>query len=186
VRILAGDISDYAVAVAGEQLKEFANVEVRALNAQRLTIPSASVDLVVSLDVVEHLPEPEQFIAEAFRILRSGSLLFFSTPNTGSVGSRTKRKAGADGDPRDTWFAFQDPTHIGLRPISEWRALCESVGFLPVRDGTDFLWDVPYLRGVPHILQKLVFVGSHRLLAATCGFVSWELGENYYGIWRKP
>lgn len=46
-------------------------------------IPSQSVDVVTSIDVIEHVEDPEGFIRELMRIARVGA--FLSTPNwTGS------------------------------------------------------------------------------------------------------
>ncbi|WPB81813.1 class I SAM-dependent methyltransferase [Archangium violaceum] len=41
-------------------------------------------DLVLSMDVIEHLPRPEPWLAELVRVLRPGGTLFLTTPNYGS------------------------------------------------------------------------------------------------------
>lgn len=184
IAIIAGDISEHALAIARNRLDE--RVRLSVLNAQAVDLPSSSVDLVVSLDVVEHLPEPEKYFDEAFRVLRSGGVLLFSTPNPQSLGARLKKhQPGAKGD-LNIWFARRDPTHINIRPIDGWRALCCASGFEKVRDGSDFLWDIPYFPGVPLVIEKLLFVPSKEILSTLFGFWPWRLGENYYGIWRKP
>lgn len=40
-----------------------------------------SVDIAMSLAVIEHLREPENFISEIFRCLKPGGLIYLSTPN---------------------------------------------------------------------------------------------------------
>ena len=53
--------------------------------------PTASVDVVVNFQVIEHLWDQSQFVAECRRVLRPGGLLLMSTPNriTFSPGSDT-------------------------------------------------------------------------------------------------
>lgn len=52
---------------------------------QPLPYADASFDLVVSMDVVEHVPDPRPWLAEALRVLRPGGSLFLTTPNYGSL-----------------------------------------------------------------------------------------------------
>lgn len=49
-------------------------------DSMRLPLRSQSVDLVLSLDVVEHLPSPERFAQEVARILTPGGMAFVTTP----------------------------------------------------------------------------------------------------------
>lgn len=46
----------------------------------RLTLATASLDFVISLEVFEHVPEFEQALAECHRVLRPGGALLFSVP----------------------------------------------------------------------------------------------------------
>lgn len=48
---------------------------------ERLPFADASVDLVVSLQVLEHVQEPERVLAEIDRVLRPGGTLYLSAPN---------------------------------------------------------------------------------------------------------
>ncbi|MHB8876794.1 MAG: class I SAM-dependent methyltransferase [Myxococcaceae bacterium] len=49
-----------------------------------LPYPDARFDLVVAMDVIEHVPEPAPWLAELARVLRPGGHLFLTTPNYGS------------------------------------------------------------------------------------------------------
>ncbi len=52
-----------------------------AADLEQLPLRSASVDLVVALEVIEHLDHPERFLAEAARVLAPQGELILSTPN---------------------------------------------------------------------------------------------------------
>jgi SAM-dependent methyltransferase len=66
-------------------------------------LPAGRFDLVVSLEVVEHLPSPGEHLRELARITRPGGLLLLTTPNWRGVSSR--------------WLGLRwrvvDPEHLG-------------------------------------------------------------------------
>ena len=59
----------------------YPRVDVRRGNLASLPLRSASVDVVVNFQVIEHLWDQPQFIVECARVLRTGGLLLMSTPN---------------------------------------------------------------------------------------------------------
>ena len=50
-------------------------------------LPSASFDIIVSAEVIEHLENPRATMREWFRLLKPGGYVIFSTPNNQSVRS---------------------------------------------------------------------------------------------------
>lgn len=189
--VYSTELSADGLRIASTQLRRYPNLRLLRADAEGIPLRSAAADLVVCMDVVEHLGNPEGFFREANRVLAPGGALLFSTPNPGSLGhrlkGRTPRDAGAPPDERQwEWFGYRDDTHVNIRPIPSWRAAARANGFVRLHDGTDFWWDTPYLRRIPLLGQKILFNGSHRVLSGLFGFWSWEGGENYYGIWAKP
>ena len=59
----------------------YPRVDVRHGNLAALPLPDASVDVVVNFQVIEHLWNQPQFVAECARVLRPGGVLLMSTPN---------------------------------------------------------------------------------------------------------
>jgi len=77
-RVVAVDYDEAAVAhVRGR----YPLVEVMRANLAELPLPDASVDVVVNFQVIEHLWDQAQFVAECARVLRPTGLLMVSTPN---------------------------------------------------------------------------------------------------------
>ena len=55
--------------------------EFRRIEGERWPVDSASVDLLVSDAVLEHVPNPDQFFAECRRVAKPGAYLCIRTPN---------------------------------------------------------------------------------------------------------
>jgi SAM-dependent methyltransferase len=53
---------------------------VRVEDITRLTFPSSSIDLIVSSDVLEHVPDIEAAFRESHRVLSSGGCHIFTVP----------------------------------------------------------------------------------------------------------
>src|SRR5271166_1531726 len=72
---------DYDAAAVAHVRSRYPAVEVMQANLATLPLPDASVDVVVNFQVIEHLWDQPQFIAECARVLRPSGLLMVSTPN---------------------------------------------------------------------------------------------------------
>lgn len=66
-----------------EAARRFPWLTVLEGDASALPVEDASVDAVVMLDVLEHVPEPRVLLAEAHRVLRAGGALVLSVPHRG-------------------------------------------------------------------------------------------------------
>jgi SAM-dependent methyltransferase len=73
---------------------------------QPLPLPDASFDVVVAGELLEHLPFPEQTVAEARRVLRPGGLLVGSVPNAYRAKNRLRFLLGRPPE--------SDPTHLHM------------------------------------------------------------------------
>jgi len=77
-RVIGVDYDESAVAHVRAR---YPRVEAQQGNLAELPLPDASVDVVVNFQVIEHLWDQSQFVAECRRVLRPGGLLLMSTPN---------------------------------------------------------------------------------------------------------
>jgi len=118
--IYGTDISEYAVerAIAdGGEPKRFAVADAQAPNPFQKRF-----DLVVSLQVVEHLPDEGAGVRCLADAVNEGGHLVLATPNPASVSWYRRYQA--------------DPTHVNEHPPEHWTALIERSGLEIVSAGT--------------------------------------------------
>jgi len=141
-------------------------------------IPAGGYDVVVARYLLEHLKDPAGAIERCSALLRPGGYFLFSVPNTESPGVRLKGPQ---------WFGCLDETHCSLLTPAEWRRLVDRTDLRLEKVFSDGLWDVPYIKGVPRILQYGIFslpTIAAVLLVSTALPLSW--GENLIAYARKP
>jgi SAM-dependent methyltransferase len=76
-------------------------------DAARLPLPHAALDVVVSFETLEHVPDPDATLAEFRRVLRPAGTLILSTPN---------RAFGPE------WLHTGNPFHLREYTAAELRA----------------------------------------------------------------
>lgn len=57
------------------------NIKFILGDAEKISLKEKSVDIVISLETIEHLRHPKKFLKESKRILKHGGALILSTPN---------------------------------------------------------------------------------------------------------
>lgn len=72
---------DYDEATVAHVRARYPRIDTRHGNLAELPLPDASVDVVVNFQVIEHLWDQAQFVAECARVLRPGGVFMVSTPN---------------------------------------------------------------------------------------------------------
>lgn len=79
------DIDERAIEVArqlhGDKIKRTDVTRV----GEPLPYDDDTFDLVISMDVIEHLPDPRPWLRQNIRVLKPGGHLFLTTPNYGST-----------------------------------------------------------------------------------------------------
>jgi SAM-dependent methyltransferase len=107
---------DYDESAVAHVQARYPRVDMRHGNLAELPLPSASVDVVVNFQVIEHLWDQGQFVAECARVLRPGGVLLMSTPN------RITFSPGLD--------TPVNPFHTRELNADELTELLESAGFV--------------------------------------------------------
>ena len=75
--VIGVDVSAEACAHATRRY----GIEARVGDAQKIPLPDASVEVVVSFETIEHLTRPDLFLDECVRVLAPGGVCIVSTPN---------------------------------------------------------------------------------------------------------
>lgn len=91
LRILEINAADSLTATLGN-CPGHRRIEYPEFDMQELAIESASYDLVIHSDTLEHIPDPVQALAECRRVLRPNGTLLFTVPTI--VGRLTRSRAG--------------------------------------------------------------------------------------------
>lgn len=136
-----------------------------------------SFDVIVALHLVEHLVDPQAALSHMHRMLTTGGLLLFATPNP--IYSMRKKRAQPDA-------IAKDPTHINVHPPHMWRGWVQDTGFDLLRHFGDGLWDVPYLPVIPKTVQFGMFgLPSLFQVLTVSTLIPLSQGVNQIAIARK-
>jgi RimJ/RimL family protein N-acetyltransferase/SAM-dependent methyltransferase len=134
--------SDDAAALARE----------RGLNARTATLEELLADpprpyaAALLLNVLEHVPHPEEMLRGISDLLEPGGLLYIRVPNDfNPLQASAQAKLGAE----PWWIAV--PDHVNSFDVESLCALCRMVGFEPVDVQADFPMELFLLMGLDYI-----------------------------------
>ena len=152
------ETSEFAARYAAQHT----SCEVFAGTLQDANFPNESFDVVTLMDVIEHVPQPRALVAEIFRVLQPGGILYVVTPNFDSFFVRIYK---------DRAYGVWPEQHVVYFSAKSIKTLFRTVGFRDVAVATkDF-----YASNLQRLLgrkdeampaMKAAFGGNPRLSAA--------------------
>lgn len=79
------DISGLDIDFAQRQKEyfEYKNCNFQVMDTQNLEFGEQEFDIVISSELIEHIPEPDKVIRQVYRVLKKGGLFILTTPNKG-------------------------------------------------------------------------------------------------------
>lgn len=111
-KVVGVDVDQKTIARATQKYQR-PNLSFQAADLEkRIPIQSDSVDVVICLQVIEHLQHPKALLQEVYRILRKGGQLIISTPNM-----KTFSPTGVELDPYHYIEYTQETFNALLQPI---------------------------------------------------------------------
>ena len=79
-RVVGVDVSPEAIDIARRQYGP-AGIDFLCIDGRRLPFSDQSFDLIICFQVIEHIVDLQQFLAEIRRVVRPGGKVIFTTPN---------------------------------------------------------------------------------------------------------
>jgi methionine biosynthesis protein MetW len=132
-RYVGVDVSEEAV-----ELARASGIEAdRVADASELPFDDATFDVVVCVEVMEHLFAPHEAAAEIRRVLRPGGRLVASAPNVGYWRMRLNSLMGV-WNPAGDWLAVEQPwrdPHIRFFTLDAMERMLRAAGFSRVEVG---------------------------------------------------
>lgn len=113
------DPSPYAI----QEAKNLVGSKVREGTLQSLSFPKNSFDVITMLDVFEHLHDPKKDLAEVYKLLKPGGILFIATGDTDSALARILQRR---------WTFYIPPQHLLFFNRSTMTIILKETGFRPV------------------------------------------------------
>lgn len=160
---------DYCLELLKVSLEnKFSSSYLIGLDLHNLPFRSNTFDIIYSIQVIEHLALPEEFIKECWRVLNPNGLLALTTPNPTGLAARILK---------DRWQGSK-PDHISLHPPEYWRSIINKNKYQILVDGTTGLSGFDIFRGFPFAIINYIPLSM-------LGLFPWQGGESYIVFARK-
>ena len=136
---------------------------------------TGSADVVVMLDVIEHLPEPRKTLALCHRHLNPGGIVVISTGDFGSVAARL---TGAK------WRLMTPPQHLWFFTQASMRRLSAALGL--ALEHVDHPWKIVPASLIVFQLRRMLGLRGNGLTTASRIGVPVNLFDAMHVVLRKP
>jgi SAM-dependent methyltransferase len=147
--------------------KKVKNAKIVQGNAEEFNFKTETFDIIVSLQVIEHLYHPELMLSAVKKHLKPGGIFIFTTPNSGCISAKIMK---------DKWHGFRED-HVSLKKFDEWESFIYKNGFTSIYCGSTFFSGIP-------VLNKFPFGIINWCLLFLIGSMKWKYGESFIGVYR--
>ncbi|MEK7072834.1 MAG: class I SAM-dependent methyltransferase [Patescibacteria group bacterium] len=164
------------------------NVNLVTANVEQLPVLDGAFDVVMAVDIIEHVEHPDLFVQELWRVLLPGGRLLITFPamhdrfvDTVSAVSRRVRRRPL----RAHAEAWHPDDHQRELLVGEWRSIVEKPGFRFMRSRATTMFPPLHLYGVPRFwFSNPVIHALDRRIAALPGVQ--RLGQTIMAVFEKP
>lgn len=172
------DVSSYAIARARTIAPRARVFEADVQGVLPAEIGAGGFDVILAKYVLEHLADPAFALRRLHDLLAPGGALVFAVPDTRSPSRRFRK---------ERWYALLDATHVSLLEPEEWLRLTREAGFAIESARDEGVWDLPWLPGVPRLVQLPLFA-MPTIVAVLFArpFLPIGWGENVIVVARRP
>jgi 2-polyprenyl-3-methyl-5-hydroxy-6-metoxy-1,4-benzoquinol methylase len=148
------DLSSLGVGLRTARRLQMTNVAFAAANVEKgLPIAGGRFDIVLCLDLLEHVYQRDLVLAEIRRVLKPAGILLLAVPNRATAWKRRLERAGLP--------FYSDPDHKIEYTLDELRAELERNGFT-IRSLHPSVYDMP-LVGLIDIVGGISLAAYRRL-----------------------
>jgi 2-polyprenyl-3-methyl-5-hydroxy-6-metoxy-1,4-benzoquinol methylase len=95
-------------------------LDVRVATVESILATGARFDVVTASHVLEHVPDPCEFLDQCRRLLRPGGRVVLKTPNAGSFGAHRYGRA---------WRGLEPPRHLHIFNLASLASCVRRAGF---------------------------------------------------------
>lgn len=181
IRYIGVDLDRAALQRAANRIayRGYRNIELQVGDVLDTGLPAASVDVVLSSEVIEHLREPQRLLQEIWRVLAPGGTAMITTPNLSNYprragdlvdrllrgGLRDRAYAGMADRSEGTGFTPDEAAgilgHVSEKPARTWRQLARQTGFrVRLYRGSTLVYGYPWLARHPALFALLCLADS--------------------------
>ena len=125
------------------------NLDFIQTNVEQIPLPDASYDVILAIDIIEHVEHPERLLAEAQRLLKLGGRMLMTFPAMHDRFVEALSWLRHFGQARAAKTAWHPDDHAHELPLREWRKKCEQAGFIFESSRATTLFPPLHLYGVP-------------------------------------
>ena len=136
-------------------------------NAESFDLMGEKFDIIVSLQVIEHLYNPDLMIDCVIKHLNPDGIFVLTTPNLECISEKYMNQK---------WHGYR-PDHVSLKTYTDWKSFIEERGFSSIYCGSTFFSGIP-------ILNKLPFGVLNWGLLFFIGSIKWKYGESFIGVFK--